>query len=205
MTTNLKSEATSLFDTKENSYFLEQIITDECESRAGGFTSNDTSVRPIIGYCVNVDHPTLMGRIRVKWSIKDKTVEQWLPALQGLTFRKKDRVLLQYPTNSIEPIVVGVVDGHQMRPDLDREMGPSLTIENDESLKILTAKGNKLLEIYSSDAGPVVRINDSDTNLELPGKLRINAKEIELIAKQGSVNISASDNVKVVGEEIKLN
>lgn len=44
----------------------------------------------------------------------------------------------------------------------------------------------------------------ADLDLDLPGKLRISAKSIELEPKQGQARIEASDDVVVNGEVIHL-
>jgi hypothetical protein len=51
----------------------------------------------------------------------------------------------------------------------------------------------------------VVRLLDGDVNLEVAGGLRIDAQRIELHARRGAVEVSASDDVVVRGETVHLN
>lgn len=74
-----------------------------------------------------------------------------------MTFRKGDRVLVQYPQNSLEPIVTSVIDGFAKRPALQRETGPTITLQLDESIKVKTNDGSLLLEIHKEETGPVVK------------------------------------------------
>lgn len=197
------------YSIEDDGHLLEQIISDDKENarQKKSFSTDDDTLlaRPVIGLCTNDAHPTLQGRIQVQWLNNEAFYQQWLPILHGLTFRKNDRVLIQYPVGSTEPIVIGVIDGYAMRPEPKRDQGPQLTLKNDESLKILSAAGETLFEVYPSEHGPVLKLNDINTRFELPGKLCIDAKEIEFIARQGGVRVSASDDVVIEGEEIKLN
>jgi hypothetical protein len=45
----------------------------------------------------------------------------------------------------------------------------------------------------------------SDTRIDIKGKLSITASELELKALKGEVRIQASDDVNLVGETIHLN
>jgi hypothetical protein len=187
---------------------LDRIINDEMERRCstGLFNrSSEIAKDPIVGRCIDTLHPVLSGRIQVCWETCGQAIEQWLPTLHGMTFRKNDKVLIQFPRNLDEPIVAGVVDGYAKRPDISRDCGPTLTLENDESIKILSNNGDRIIEVFQSTGGPVVKLCSNDTNIELPGKLTIRAEDIELTATQGSARISATDDVVVQGEEIRLN
>ena len=174
---------------------IDQIIT---EHRPPVRPRSENSA---IGVCIDAHHPVLGGRIR----IRTEAGERWLPTLHGATFRRNDRVLIQHVSNSDEPIVIGVVDGFKKRPALPRESGPTLTLENDESVKVVAANGQRLLEVFQSDGGPVVKILNRDTRVRLPGRLSLSAASISLKAEQGGVSISATDDVEVRGEEIRLN
>jgi hypothetical protein len=72
-------------------------------------------------------------------------------------------------------------------------------------LTVTQADGTRLLEIVPGAGGPVVRLLQADTRVELPGKLVIRASEIELVAQRGPVRLEASDDVVVIGETIRLN
>ena len=118
--------------------------------------------------------PTARGARRV----------QWLPCLQTLSVRRRDRVLVVQPSNWAEPIVTGVVDGFARRPEAERS-GPALTLLHDERLRVADAGGNPLLDIIPTEEGPVVKLLGADVNLELRGKLRIRAEELELVGALG--------------------
>lgn len=162
----------------------------------------------LVGECIDDEHPTLLGRVKVRWTPPGggaEAQEQWLACLHGVTVRRQDRLLLQLPENWPEPIVAGVVDGFATRPEAARLPGPSMELRGDESVRIRGRDGQDLLEIYQEEAGPVVRLLDPGLDLELPGELRVRAEQIRLEATRGDVELKASDDVNVQGEMINLN
>jgi len=161
---------------------------------------------PLVGDCVAARHPTLQGRVRISWTdAAGVSGERWLPTLAGVLVREGDRVLLAKPANFDEPVVMGVLDGFTERPEPAALRGPVLSVERDEALHVTTSEGEPLLEIRQEDSGPVVRIVKESLDLELPGRLRLSADAIELEARRGPVKVSATDDVVVQGEVIKLN
>lgn len=180
---------------------IEQII-----EQASGESKIQNEIQPLVGECVDERHPTLSGRVLLRWKSGDQLlVEKWVPCLQGVTVRKGDRVLVQKITNWPEPIVIGVVDGFANRPDHLHRSGPSISLKGDESLRIDSQEGQPLVEIFQEEQGPVVRLLSADVNLDLAGHLKINAESIEFAAHTGDVKITASDDVTVKGEMINLN
>lgn len=162
--------------------------------------------RSLVGQCTDTEHPTLVGRILVSFDKDCHSFEQWLPCLHGMSCRRGDRVLVHYPQNGIEPIVIGVVDGYKKRPAILRLEGPVLELKRDASIKVVSSAGAQLLEVFEDESGPVVKLLSEETSIDFPNQsLRINAKSIELQAVQGRVQISASDSVDIKGEEINLN
>lgn len=160
---------------------------------------------PVVAECVDARHPILESRVRVRWTSEAGVVEDlWVPTLRGLALREQDRVLLQ-PVDNHEPIVVGVVDGFARRELPARRPGPTVELKPDETFTVVTERGEVLLDVIRSAEGPVVRLLSKDTQLELPGKLRISASEIELRAERGSIQIEANDDVVVIGEMVRLN
>jgi hypothetical protein len=156
--------------------------------------------------CMDAHHPTLQGRALVRWESPGReAVEAWVPTLHGLAIRKGDRLLLQTPCGANEPIVMGVIDGFLPRPEPARVVGTQLELKPDEVFQVRTEDGQPLIEVIRDAAGPVVRLLQSDTRLELQGKLSITAAELELKASNGQVRIEASDDVNLVGELIHLN
>lgn len=160
----------------------------------------------LVGECVSARHPTLAGRVRVRWApAQGESRESWLATLRGSVVREGDRVLLQLADNWSEPIVIGVVDGFARRPEPDRVPGATLRLERDETVTLTTAEGRALVEIHQDEDGPVVRLADEDVHLELPGALRIDARQILLCAKRGGIEIAAEDDLHLRGEVIHLN
>jgi hypothetical protein len=159
----------------------------------------------MLGEVLDARHPTLVGRVLVRWTTPTGERERWLPTLQGLPVRAADRVLMLHPANASECIVVGVVDGFAKRPEVERSTAAQLEIQRDEAVRVTGIDGRPIVEIHQGDEGPVVRLLHEDVNLQLPGKLRIQAKGLELAADQGPVKITATDDVVVKGEVIHLN
>jgi hypothetical protein len=164
-----------------------------------------SSVEPRVAECVDARHPTLVGRVLVRWASGDERTELWAPTLQGLVVREGDRVLLLEAAGADEPVVIGVVDGFRRRDEAPRSAGPSVELKADEMLQVVTEAGDTLLEIARNADGPVIRLLQRDTQVELPGKLCIRADQIELRARRGGVQIEATDDIVVRGETVHLN
>jgi hypothetical protein len=160
-----------------------------------------------VATCVNARHPTLLGRVQVSWAITAGDPPQcwWVPTLHGLTIRSGDRVLLSRAGGLPEPIVVGVVDGFASRPEADQSAGARLELQPEETVTIVAASGQPLVQIRQGADGPRVQLLCPDTELELPGRLSISAAELTLKARSGNVEIEASDQVVVTGETVELN
>lgn len=160
---------------------------------------------PCMGECVDDRHPTLQGRVRVRWT--DATGgrrDRWVPTLQGVGVREGDRVLLVAMAHEDEPVVTGVIDGFAARPAAEAR-GPALSLAQGESLRVLGSDGAPLVELRQSPDGPVVRLLSMDASIELPGTLRLSADAIALHARRGGVQVTATDDVSVQGEAIRLN
>lgn len=164
------------------------------------------STDSLVGEVVDDQHPSLRGRVRVRWQdLEGQTFEKWLPRLQGLPVRVADRVLMVRATNWPEYVVTGVVDGFARRPEIERDTKASLELKRDEAVRVQSPEGEDLIEVFQEDSGPVVRFLSEDVDIDLKGKMRVRAKAIELEAKQGQTRIKASDDVVVRGETIHLN
>lgn len=161
---------------------------------------------PFVADCLDARHPTLQGRALIRWQgMRGEQVERWVPTLHGLAIRKGDRLLLQTPHGSSEPIVVGVIDGFLPRPEPERTAAAKIEVKSDEVLQVCSQEGQPLVEIVRDEKGPCVRLLQSDVRVDVKGKLSLSAAEIELTAVKGKVQIQASDDVNVVGETIHLN
>lgn len=160
----------------------------------------------VIATCTEERHPTLTGRIRVRCEdARGGVHESWMATLQGLSVRVSDRVLVLKLPHQPDAIVVGVVDGFSRRPENPELVAQILEIKRDEILQVNAENGQPLLQIVRNQEGPVIRLLQADTQVELPGKLRITAGAIEMRARAGTVRIDASDDVEIVGEAIHLN
>lgn len=161
---------------------------------------------PLVGECLDDRHPTLLGRYLVRSDGPDGVpAEQWLASLYGLAVRRHDRVLLVRPGNWPEPVIVGVIDGFARRPEVPAAVGASLELRADEVIRVHGSRGEPLVEVRQAEGGPIVRLLAEDANLEMPGKLKLAAKSIELQATFGGIKIAATDDVRVTGESISLN
>lgn len=160
---------------------------------------------PCMGECVDGRHPTLQGRVRVRWTdAAGGRRDRWVPTLQGVAVREGDRVLLVAMAHEDEPVVTGVIDGFAARPAAE-ERGPVLSLAQGESLRVLGSDGAPLVELRQSPDGPVVRLLSEGASIELPGKLRLSADAIALHARRGGVEVTATDDVSVQGEAVRLN
>lgn len=209
-----KNQATQLFsDTgekqasdcdPESTLNLEKLV--DVSSNCPSVNPSEGTHRTLLGECIAVEHPTLRGRVLVQWSDADgKTQKKWLPTLQNLPVRQHDRLLLVKPENWAEMIVTGVVDGFARRPEITRRDAGHLKLKRDERIRINSMDGKELLELFQSESGPVLRVLQKDTSVELPGKLKFSADSIELEAGAGPIHIKSTDDVRINGEMIHLN
>jgi len=180
----------------------------DCVSDTEGQSAPHPPIRDesLVGVCLAARHPTLEGRVKVRWlDAQGDLKERWMPKLRSIVVREQDRVLVLRASNEPEPIVVGVVDGFSRRAEPARYPGVTLELKGDEVFRLTSERGQSLLEIVQGTDGPLVRILSADTELELPGKLKIKAAEIELKADRGGVRIEANDDVEIKGEMVRIN
>jgi hypothetical protein len=161
------------------------------------------SARPRTGLAEVIDdrHPSLLGRVRVRWP----EGEAWVPTLRGLAVRTGDRVVVQALGASEEAVVMGVLDGYEDRPAPARRAAAVLDLRPDEALVVHGHRGRPLLEIREGATGPVVRLLRRDVGIEVDGELRFDAASIRLCAREGDVDVDARKDVNVRGEIIHLN
>jgi hypothetical protein len=113
-------------------------------------------------------------------------------------------LVLKLP-HQLDAIAMGVIDGFGHRPQAPKLVAQLLEMKPDETLQVNAENGQPLLQITRTEQGPMLRLLQADTQVELPGKLRIAAGAIELCARAGGVRIDASDDVEIVGEAVHLN
>lgn len=157
----------------------------------------------LVGTCINDRHPSLAGRVLVRFAAGAGERDLWLATLAHLPVRCEDRVLLLQPGNWPEPLVVGVIDGLRERA-AEANAAAVLILKNDETLEIRDQDGAPLLGVVPTPGGPVLRLARADQRLEVGGRLTVAADAIEFTAR-GEVTLSAGGDVVVNGEEIKLN
>lgn len=180
-----------------------EALLDEHRARAEAPIPGPTC---LMGRVLDDRHPTLPGRIHVRWqTAQGNTCERWLLTVQGLPVRTEDRVLMLYPQGSDEPVVTAVLDGFARRPAPQRTSAAQVELRRDETLRIVGAKGEPLVEIHEGDSGPVVTVLHEDLELAVPGRVRIRGKQVQIEATEGRVEVDASDEVALRGEMIKLN
>lgn len=195
----------NLLDGAEARSTLDEMLED-APAPEGSILRPSGSTESLVGEVVDARHPSLRGRVRVRWQdLEGQTFEKWLPTLQGLPVRVHDRVLMLRASNWPEYVVNGVLDGFARRPEVERGTAAQLEMKRDEAVRITSAEGEPLVEVFQDESGPVVRFLSEDVNLDIQGKMRISAKSIELEATEGQARIKASDDVVVKGETIHLN
>jgi hypothetical protein len=185
---------------------IEPSLLETVLNQTPASSSSLSASQSLVGDCLSDRHPVLLGRYLIRYSNgRGEPIERWLASLFGLPVRTHDRVLLLQPGNWPEPVVIGVIDGFANRPETPTTSAANLELRSDEVVRIHGCRGEPLVEIRQEESGPLIRLLSQDVNLELPGKLKLAARSIELKAVQGGVKIAASDDVIVKGEMIKLN
>jgi hypothetical protein len=97
-----------------------------------------------------------------------------------------------------------------VRPKLPRRREASvpattLTLQPQQSVRILDAAGRPLLDIGWNEAGPVLQLAGSGAELDIAGPFRLSADSIDLLAHDGGLRMMAKDDVVVRGEKVRLN
>ncbi|MBX2880422.1 MAG: hypothetical protein KTR32_10845 [Granulosicoccus sp.] len=150
-------------------------------------------------------HPVLSGRVLVTGQDGNgRKFEDWIPCLSGLQVQARDRVLIQRPANFEEPLVTGIVESGQRTRDTAKS-AQSLNLQLNESLRINDHNGEALVDIVSGENGTRVQLHQSLAEMDVAGKLKMAADSVEIEARQGEMVLSASGDIKVDGEMIKLN
>lgn len=159
-----------------------------------------------LGECTQSPHPTLQGRACVRLSgDNDDGKPQWLPCLRNVVCRPGDRVLVCAPENHAEPVVIGVLDGFRRRsapPEVERGR---IELAADEHLTVSDDGGRELVKLRRGQDGLEVQLSCPDFALRVPGKLTLSARELQLEAEEGQARVSASEDVVIQGELVRLN
>ena len=164
-----------------------------------------TASGSLVVECLQAEHPTLTGRVKVRWHEGDQRHERWLPTLRGMVVREDDYLLVARPDHWTEPIATGVIDGFARRLVPPNQPVAAVTVRAGESVSVRTADGQPLFELTEGQGGPEIHFAQPDVELCVDGSLRIGAKVITLSASEGEARIEASDDVILKGENIHLN
>jgi len=158
-----------------------------------------------VAECIDDVHPVMAGRVRCRFDRPYGATEVWLPCLVTVRPRIGDRVLVQRVDGVAGGLVTGVLDGFRPRVEPDPRAAHVRRLRQDEVIRIEGDDGTPLLEMATSESGPVVRLLRSDLEVAAPGALKITADSVELRARQGGIELAASEDVIVTGEQIRLN
>ena len=151
-------------------------------------------------------HPVLNNHILVSGvDATGVTFEQWLTHVCGVVIRAGDKVLLQRPADIDQPLVTAVVESSQRGATTSRAIGEALQMQADEVLRINDHHGKPLLEVFSGESGPELKLHHELSELDVEGSFKLKADSLELNARQGEMTLAASGDIKVDGEMIKLN
>lgn len=163
--------------------------------------------RSLLGEVIDTHHPDLPGYVFVRWSSGSENYQRWLECVRAVTPRRGDRVLLEQPANWPEALVVATLEppypGTTQAPQC--EASQVIAVPSGRCVRVTDARGNPLVEIQGSSQGPVVRLVGDDVDLQVAGKLRLQAGAIELRGGRGGVDIRTEAETVVRGRFIRLN
>jgi hypothetical protein len=192
---------------------LQELLEHSSRVQAASFGSG-----MLVGECLDTHHPHLPRRILVR--VRDESgtpISAWLPTLAELRVRPGNKLLLGKPDNWPEPVVLGVlggVDALASGPDSSARPGPAtepepsdpqLRLGQGETLQVTGPEGQLLLTLTATATGPVVTLLQSNVAIDMPGVVRIGADRIELVAREGGVDIRADGDTVVRSRTIRLN
>jgi hypothetical protein len=161
-----------------------------------------------LGVCLDEKADTPDGSCRVRYqNSAGEPVEARLQYLAGLFLRPGDEVLLSQPVGASKPVVIGCLAGDGADRSLPLPGGRKLLFDAEESstVRLELADGNVVLEIDLATEVPTIRLPQKDLTLDLEGRLKIEARSIDLVSRLGNVNVKANDDFKVVAERVWLN
>jgi hypothetical protein len=177
----------------------------EPAARASANTGEATG--PLVGEIVDTHQPHLPGRVFVRWAIDaTETREAWLHCTTQVIARRSDRVLLVRPANFGEWIVTAVLtrEPASVVPQTG-EVASRVVLDANEALRIDASDGTPLVEIQSSNHGPVLRVLSHDLELAVAGRLRLSADTIECISGQGGTDLRSDGELVMRSPRIRLN
>jgi hypothetical protein len=182
---------------------LDDLLTDLADGR----TRAGIPTGPFVGEVLDTHHPHRPGRVLVQWQLESgECSEEWLHPTAQVRPRIADRVLLQRPTNDCEWIVTAVLQREPQPPQpIAGDTTSRLRLHGDEALRIEASDGTPLLEIQSSERGPILRVLGRDLELAVAGRLRLAADTIECVSGQGGTHLRSDGETVVRSPRIRLN
>jgi hypothetical protein len=160
----------------------------------------------IVGACVDDRHPSIVGRVCVRWEDDEgKEHQRWCATTMNLPVRTGDRVILTQPINWPELVITGVLDGFAQRPAVDPAEKAQLELKPDEVMVVADHRGRPLIEIRAGEAGPTIRLRQPGLALETDEHLELRADWITIESKKGPVRITSVAHVVIEGDHISLN
>jgi hypothetical protein len=120
--------------------------------------------------------------------------------------RPGDQVLLTWPENWNEPLLVGVLAGPRPCVDISEPMEKTVTFVHGERLTVCSPGGKELFAVEGAEDGSHrLRLSGRLSTWEFEDTLRIVAPCIDLCSTRGDVSVTASEEVIIKGTIIRLN
>jgi hypothetical protein len=183
----------------EASSLLQQVLESE-------LTKHGISSGTLLGEILDTHNPYLLGRVLVRWDDGERgPTEAWIRVVEGVRARAGTQVVLSRPANAGEWLVTAVLLGTR------RDEGPTagegqeiLRLEPGQVVRVEDHRGQAVVEISGDQSGPHVRLLGRDCTFGVDGKLRIEAREVELRGRDG-VDLRSDGEVVARGRVIRLN
>jgi hypothetical protein len=160
----------------------------------------------VVGDVLDTHHPTLPGRVLVRW-LDDKvtTQEDWLEPERHLSLVKGDRVLVTRPAGWREWIVTGAL-GRSAAPEAQPAASTqTLRLGPGEGLTVEGHDGTPLVTLHHGPQGPRLEVNSDSLEISARQKLKLSAQTIELMSGDGGMELRTEGDVVVRGRFIRLN
>jgi len=189
---------------------MKQPISDSAQpvEPVASLTSNLDAIEPgkasaplEFAECLEDCHPTMNARVKVATG----SSSYWVLCLTNIRPRVGDRLLVAQVGSEGERLVVGVVDGLRERTPPHPAGVQTRRIRDDEAVIIESPGGEPLVEIRAEAGRTTLRIIAKKTRFEATGHLELAAESVAIVASKGPIKLTATEDVRVVGETIELN
>lgn len=158
----------------------------------------------VAGDVLDTHHPSLPGRVLVRF-FDDAALqhEDWLEAERHLTLVTGDRVLVTRPAGFPDWIVTGAI-GRRTQPAA-RAPGQVLRLGPGESLTIQAHDGSALITLHQGPEGPRLEVSQENLEISAKQKLRLSAESIELVSREGGLELRSEGEAIMRASVIRLN